>query len=138
MCVDIKGRKFSILASLIVYTTDWELHIFEINLKGSMYYFINNMWYKYTGITKQKDKYLMADKKLRIHRKLKIEQHKHQTDMNSDAPYDSAVRTSLIPLHGQRSWGLSPSPLCKVEGGKTNLPPPFFFALNLRKNFFFT
>ena len=28
-------------------------------------------------ITKQKDKYLMADKKLRIHRKVKIEQHKY-------------------------------------------------------------
>ena len=34
------------------------------------------------------------------HRKLKIEQHKHRTDMNSDAPYESAVRTSLIPFHG--------------------------------------
>ena len=63
--------------SLIVYTTDWELHLLVINLEGSIYYFINNIWYKYTGITKQKDKYLMADKKLRIHWKLKIEQHKH-------------------------------------------------------------
>ena len=80
----------------------------------------------------------MADKKLRIHRKLKIEQHKHQTDMNSDAPYDSAVRTSLIPLHGQRSWGLSPSPLWKVEGGKTNLPPPpLFFRIKFKKKLFF-
>ena len=25
--------------------------------------------------------------------------------MNSDAPYESAVRTSLIPLHGRKSWG---------------------------------
>jgi hypothetical protein len=66
-----------ILASLIIYTTDWELHLLVINLKGSIYYFINNIWYKYTGKTKQKDKYLMADKKLRIHRKLKIEQHKY-------------------------------------------------------------
>ena len=61
----------------IVYTTDWELPLLVISLKGSIYYLINNIWYKYTGITKQKDNYLMADKKLRIHRKLKIEQHKH-------------------------------------------------------------
>jgi hypothetical protein len=64
-------------ASLIIYPTDWELHLLVINLKGSIYYFINNIWYKYTGKTKQKDKYLMADKKLRIHRKLKVEQHKY-------------------------------------------------------------
>ena len=25
--------------------------------------------------------------------------------MKSDAPYESAVRTSLIPLHGRKSWG---------------------------------
>ena len=61
----------------IVYTTDWELPLLVISLKGSIYYLINNIWYKYTGITKQKDNYLMADKKLRIHRKLKIVQHKH-------------------------------------------------------------
>jgi hypothetical protein len=51
----------------------------------------------------QKDKYLMADKKLRIPRKLKTETHKQlkiRTDMNSYAPYESAVRTSLMPLHG--------------------------------------
>ena len=51
----------------------------------------------------KKTKYLMADKKLRIPRKLKTETHKQltiRTDMNSDAPYESAVRTSLIPLHG--------------------------------------
>ena len=44
----------------------------------------------------------MADKKLRIPRKLKTETHKQlkiRTDMNSDASYESAVRTSLIPLH---------------------------------------
>ena len=130
MRVDIKGRiirqknyiiQLPILASLIVYTTDWELHLLVINLKGSMYYFINNIWYKYTGIIKQKDKYLMADKKLRIHRKTEDwatqTPLKLRTDMNSDAPYESAVRTSLIPLHGQRSWGQSASPLWKVEGG---------------------
>ena len=50
----------------------------------------------------------MADKKLRIPRKLKTEtlkQLKIGTDMNSDAPYESAVRTSLIPLQGRKSWG---------------------------------
>ena len=47
----------------------------------------------------------MVDKKLRIHRKLKTEQHKLKirTNMNSGAPYESAVQTSLIPPHGQRS-----------------------------------
>ena len=50
----------------------------------------------------------MADKKLRIPRKLKTETHKQlniRTDMNSDAPYESAVRISLTPLHGRKSWG---------------------------------
>jgi hypothetical protein len=56
----------------------------------------------------------MAEKKLQIPRQLKIKQHKQlkiRTDMNSDAPYESAVRISLIPVHGQKSWGLLPSPL---------------------------
>ena len=71
----------------------------------------------------------MADKKLRIPRKLKTETYKQlkiRTDMNSDAPYESAVRTSLIPLHGRKSWGQLPSLLLKIV-----LPP--FLALNLRK-----
>ena len=37
----------------------------------------------------------MADKKLQIPRQLKIKQHKQLkiwTDVNSDAPYESAVR----------------------------------------------
>ena len=85
----------------------------------------NNIWYKYTGITWQKDKYLMADKKLRIPRKLKTETHKQlkiRTDMNSDAPYESAVQTSLIPLHVWKSRGQLPSLLLKIEGGIV-LPP---------------
>jgi hypothetical protein len=84
-----------------------------------------------------KDKYLMADKKLRIPRKLKTEtlkQLKIRTDMNSDAPYESVVRTSLIPLQGRKSWGQLPSLLLKIEGGGE-----IVLALNLRKtNFFFT
>ena len=67
-----------------------------------------------------KDKYLMADKKLGIPRKLKTEtlkQLKIRTDMNSDAPYESVVRTSLIPLQGRKSWGQLPSLLIKNEGG---------------------
>ena len=62
----------------------------------------------------------MADKKLGIPRKLKTETHKQlkiRTDMNSDAPYESAVRTSLIPLHGRKSRGQLPSLLLKIEGG---------------------
>jgi hypothetical protein len=48
----------------------------------------------------------MADKELRIPRKRNIVTHKQlkiRTDMNSDAPYESAVRTSLIPLNGRKS-----------------------------------
>jgi hypothetical protein len=47
-----------------------------------------------------------------LYKQLKI-----RTDMNSDAPYESAVRTSLIPLHGWKSWGQLPSLLLKIEGG---------------------
>jgi hypothetical protein len=62
----------------------------------------------------------MADKKLRIPRKLKTEMHKQlkiRTDMNSDASYESAVRTSLIPLHGRKSWEQLPSVLKKIGMG---------------------
>jgi hypothetical protein len=81
----------------------------------------------------------MADKKLRIPRKLKTEtlkQLKIRTDMNSDAPYESAVRTSLIPLQGRKSWGQLPSLLLKIEGGGEIVLPPFL-ALNLRIFFFY-
>jgi hypothetical protein len=87
-----------------------------------------------------KDKYLMADKKLRIPRKLKTETHKQlniRTDMNSDAPYESAVRTSLIPLHGRKSWGQLPSLLLKMEGGAQNSFAPLF-GINFKKNFLLT
>jgi hypothetical protein len=82
----------------------------------------------------------MTDKKLRIPRKLKTETHKQlkiRTNMNSDAPYESAVRTSLIPLHGRKSWGKLPSLLLTIEGGGGNSFAPLL-ALNLRKNTFFT
>jgi hypothetical protein len=46
------------------------------------------------------------------HKQLKI-----RTDMNSEAPYESAVRTSLIPLHERKSWGQLPSLFLKIEGG---------------------
>jgi hypothetical protein len=42
--------------------------------------------------------------------------------MNSDAPYESAVRTSLIPLHGRKSWGQLPSLLLKMGGGNSFAP----------------
>ena len=51
---------------------------------------------------------------------MKIETHKQlkiRTNMNSDVPYESAVRTSLIPLHGRKSLGQLPSLLLKIEGG---------------------
>ena len=60
---------------------------------------------------------ILNNKKLRIPRKLKTETHKQlkiRTDMNSDAPYESAVRTSLIPLQGRKSWGQLPSLLLKI------------------------
>ena len=80
----------------------------------------------------------MADKKLRIPRKLKTETQKQLkiwTDMNSDAPYESAVRTSLIPLHGRKSWGqLSSLPL-KIEGGGQNSFAPLFGIKFKKKTF---
>ena len=60
--------------SLATVSSDWPLRL--NSLKRSIYYFNSNIWFKYTGITWQKDKYLMADKKLRIPRKLKIQTHK--------------------------------------------------------------
>ena len=79
----------------------------------------------------------MADKKLGIPRKLKTETHKQlkiRTDMNSDAPYESAVRTSLIPLHGRKSWGqLIALPTFKNWERDSFAP---FLALNLRKKTF--
>jgi hypothetical protein len=60
--------------SLATVSSDYPLRI--NSLKGSIYYFNNNIWYKYTGITWQEDKYLMAEKNLRIPRKLKTETHK--------------------------------------------------------------
>jgi hypothetical protein len=80
----------------------------------------------------------MADKTLRIPRKLKTEtlkQLKIRSDMNSYAPYESAVRTSLIPLHGRKSWGQLPSLHLKMEGGG-GIVLPSFLALNLRKKSF--
>ena len=80
----------------------------------------------------------MADKKLRIPRKLKTEtlkQLKIRTDMNSDAPYESAVRTSLIPLQGRKSWGQLPSLLLKIEGGNSFAP---LFGIKFKKTNFFT
>ena len=81
----------------------------------------------------------MADKKLRIPRKLKAEtlkQLKIRTDMNSDAPYESAVRTSLIPLQGQKSWGQLPPLLLNIEGGGDDSFAPLF-GIKFKKIFFF-
>ena len=82
----------------------------------------------------------MADKKLGIPRKLKTEMHKQlkiRTDMNSDAPYESTVRTSLIPLHGRKSWGQLPSLLLKIEGGVgENSFAPLYGIKFKKKNFF--
>jgi hypothetical protein len=64
----------------------------------------------------------MADKKLRIPRKLKIETHiqlKIRTDMTSDARYESTVQTSLISLHVRKSCGQLSSLLLKIEGGNS-------------------
>jgi hypothetical protein len=46
--------------------------------------------------------------------------------MNSDAPYESAVRTSLIPLKGRKSWGQLLSLLFKIMGGGQNSFVPLF------------
>jgi hypothetical protein len=82
----------------------------------------------------------MADKTLRIPRKLKTEtlkQLKIRTDMNSYAPYESAVRTSLIPLHGRKSWGKLPSLHLKMEGGGGN-SFALLFGIKFKEKIFFT
>ena len=81
----------------------------------------------------------MADNKLRIPRKLKTETHKQlkfRTDMNSDAPYGSAVQSSLIPLHGQKSWGQVPSLLLKNWGGGQNSLAPLY-GIKFKKKLLF-
>ena len=81
----------------------------------------------------------MADKKLRIPRKLKTEtlkQLKIRTDMNPDAPYESAVRTSLIPLKGRKSWGQLPSLPLKIEGGGEIVLHPLFGIKFKKKKLF--
>ena len=85
----------------------------------------------------------MADKKLRIPRKLKTEtlkQLKIRTDMNSDAPYESAVRTSLIPLQGRKSWVQLPSLLLKIEGGEegNSFAPLFGIKFKKKKLLYFS
>ena len=81
----------------------------------------------------------MADKKLRIPKKLKTETHKQlkiRTDMNSDAPYESTVRTSIIPLHLRKELGAIALPTFKNGGrGKNSFTP--FLAINLRKKHFY-
>jgi hypothetical protein len=49
--------------------------------------------------------------------------------------HESAVRTSLIPLHGRKSWGQL---LLKLrEGGKIVLPPPLFGIKFKKKKLFY-
>ena len=50
--------------------------------------------------------------------------------MNSDAPCESAVRTSLIPHHVRRSWGNCPPQFEKLRVAKLNCPP---FGIKLEK-----
>ena len=58
--------------------------------------------------------------------------------MNSDAPYESAVRTSLIPLQGRQSWGKLPSLLLKIEGGGNSFAPLFGIKFKKKKLFYFS
>ena len=86
------------------FSSYWPLRL--NSLKGSIYYFNNNIFYKYIGITWQKD---LFNGWQNITNTQKTEdwdaqtQLKIRTDMNSDALYESAVRTSLIPLHGGKA-----------------------------------
>ena len=60
--------------------------------------------------------------------------------MNSDAPYEYAVRTSLIPLHGRKSWGQLPSLLLKIEGGggQNSFAPLFGIKCKEKKLVYFS
>jgi hypothetical protein len=50
--------------------------------------------------------------------------------MNSDAPYESAVRTSLIPFMEEGTGDNFPPHFEKL---RVAICPPFFLVLNLRK-----
>ena len=84
-------------------SSDWPLHL--NSLKGSIYYFSNNIWYKYTGILNMTKRQIFNGWQ-KITNTQKTEDLATQTqlkipaDVKSDAPYESAVRTSLIPLDG--------------------------------------
>ena len=54
--------------------------------------------------------------------------------MNSDVPYESAVRTSLIPLHGRKRWGQLPSLLLKIEGGGGQNSFAPLFGIKFKEN----
>jgi hypothetical protein len=47
--------------------------------------------------------------------------------MNPGVPYESAVRTSLIPLHGREAGGNSPPHFEKLRVAK--LIPPFWHLI---------
>jgi hypothetical protein len=56
---------------------------------------------------------------------------------NSDAPYESVVPTSLIPLQGRKSSGQLPSLLLKIEGGVEIVLPPLF-GIKFKKKILFS
>ena len=87
----------------------------------------------------------MADNKLRIHWKLKIvwlnntNTTKIWTDMNSEAPYESAIRFELHKYHfmGKGAGDNHPPHFEKSRVTKLIYPPPFFLIKLKNDNFFY-
>ena len=117
--------------SLATVSSDWPLRLNSLKLKGSIYYFN-----KYTSITWQKDKYLMADKK--ITNTQKTEDWDAQTTKN---PNWHELRCSIWVCSSNftntTSWvkelGAIALPTFKNWGRDSFAP---FLALNLRKKTF--
>ena len=106
-------------------------------LKWSIYYFNNNIWYKYTGITWHKDKYLMTDNKLRIPRKLKTETYKQlqiRSDMISIC-FCSSMFTNTTAW--AKELGAIALPTFKKSWGGGNRFAPLF-GIQFRKKYCFT
>jgi hypothetical protein len=73
---------FEVLVWVVYLSVCVLLRLNSLKLKESIYYFNNNIWYKCTSLTWQKDKYLMADKK--ITNTKKTEDWDAQTTKNPD------------------------------------------------------
>jgi hypothetical protein len=140
---DNSAEKFHNPASDFSICVCLQLHLLVINLKGSIYYFINNIWYKYTGITICQIKKTIFNGWQQITNTLKTEDWTTQTplkfwtDMNSEAPSESAVRFELHKYHfmSKGDGGNHPPHFERLRVTKLIYPP--FFLITLKNDIFF-